>query len=374
MAMPGFVNRLLLLTTYMFYIVEGDGVCDGNHCADLLDPEHAELYLLQKKAQVIRKTTMVETASLARDIAKQKARITATPVERSTRGPVKEQLQHSKTSAFVTALRRSRHVTPLTHEQRIKMFSTAEASGLSESWKKAIIGACCLVLALALLAITVVNFIETRFSRVFGDIILQGIDTISEDIIGLDVTIGAMSVAVMQGKVTITNLKLANPPGCKSESFVHSNTVDLRLNLWNYAWKRCFGKEVSVEVDSILLRDVNLNFEQSASSSNAQDILERALSAEATPVKAKHDKNDYKLLLHNMMIADAGATVPFWGRVPVPTVQCKDFDQATAGRARSLQPIVVEILREFCQTGDWAGGVANGSKEKEVNSVSHLDR
>jgi len=104
-----------------------------------------------------------------------------------------------------------------------------------------------------------------------------------------------------------------------------------------------------------------MNVEKSASSSNIQDILSLVTTTKASMARKAFDPNkstkESKLTIHKMVISDAGATVPFWGRVAVPDVQCNDFDKATEGKARTVRPIVFKILQEFCQTGQWAGEV-----------------
>jgi len=199
--------------------------------------------------------------------------------------------------------------------------------------------------------------VETKGSGIFKNIVREGIETIAEDVLGLEVTFGSVEVGVLKGSIRITDLKIANPPDWKGESFLKSNTVDVRLNLWSYAFKRFFGREFDVVVDDVVFRDVDLNVEKSTSATNVQHILNMVNTSKGKSELKQMEaatKNNCKLTLHKMTIADARAKVPFWGQVAVPTVHCKDFDKATEGKAKALHPIVVELLREFCMTGEWA--------------------
>jgi len=323
-------------------------------CDPSVDTCTSDLNLLQKKASVVKAGSKMardeSKPALVKEVVKDVSKIKITAEAKMSLTAIhKEQCSHSKTSAFVMAAR-GPVVASMTHEHRLSMLSTTEASPLSEATKGAIIAACSIVLMLFIAATVVTIVVETRGSGIFKDIVKEGIETIAEDVLGLEVTVGSVEVGVMKGSIRITDLKIANPPDWKTECFLKSNTVDVRLNLWSYAFKRFFGREFDVVVDDVVFRDVDLNVERSASATNVKHILDMVNVSKVKPVL----KNNCKLTLHKMTIADARAKVPFWGQVAVPTVHCKDFDKATEGKAKALHPIVVELLREFCMTGEWA--------------------
>jgi len=217
-----FALGLLLVAGSFFHVALADlsditaTACDdGASCGDMTELEPSELYLLQRKAQVIRKAT-VETSSLTRDLVKVYTNKSTLPASLHIH-QFKDRCPHSRASAFVTAVRS--HVVPLTQEQRLAMLSTTQASGLSEAWTRFIIGACCFTVIFAGVAIVVLNIIQTRFARIFGDIIERGVQTVADDVLGLEVTLASKLVDVLKGRVILTDLKIANPPHCKSDSF-----------------------------------------------------------------------------------------------------------------------------------------------------------
>lgn len=346
MTLPGTVSTfgfsLLVLARVASAAQIDTAVCDG-----MCQEDASELYLLQKRARVVRKILGEPVSMLTSDV-----RITA---NKTVDEMCTLKVMHSKTSAFVTAVRGQ--VVPLSHQRRIAMLSTMEASGYSEPVNRAVIAACVLVLSLFAAATTVAIIIETKFQRVFKEIIQEGIETVSDEILCLDVTSGSTVVNVLKGSIMITDVKIANPTGWKTGCFFNANVVDIRLNLWNYVWK-CFffGNVTNVHVDSISFKEVAMNVERSASSSNVKDILDTAYGTEAKSERAdtKKGKKDCKLTIHKMTIMNAGATVPLWGHIGLPTVHCQDFDKATEGKAKTLRPIVTEVLREFCQSGEKA--------------------
>jgi len=245
------------------------------------------------------------------------------------------------------------------------MLSVSQASGFDEQWTSFLNAICVLVAFVIGSFIIALQLAERDFGAMFRGCIERGIASISEDLLGLDVSIGSISISVFQGKVILSDLKIANPTGCKIDSFLDASMVDIRLRLWSYAWRHFFGKVFVPEIDSILFQDVNLNIEKGLKSTNLQDILQKLVESREKQVgcsKSETGNQDSRLMLHQMTIAGAGATVPFVGRVPMPTVHCADFDKATHGKFRMTGSIVVEILRELCWSGDWADGLSHVQK------------
>lgn len=348
-----------------------ESTCEQAANSYIIDNEasDSELYLLQRQASII-KNSEKESRSLSKDhitTGKSLYNDAFTTVKQHALNNPECKLKpyHSRASAFVTAARA--RVVPLSQKQRLSMLSTMEASGLSDSASKASILACSLACVLTCAAFVVLMIVEAKYGRLVGDIVQQGMNTVAEDILGLDVTVSSMRIGVFQGSIILTDLKIANPPKCKNECFLTASAMDVRLNLWRYAWQRYFGRDTTVVVDALTLKDVNLHVEKSLESSNVEDILETVdgkkvweqslqdlLRSGTTEKKAsramKRGEDDCRFTLRRMTILAARATVPSRGHVAIPALHCADFDKATEGKAKAIRPIVGGILREFCQT------------------------
>jgi len=358
---------ILFMTSIAFASNFDAAVCDG-----AADVDTSELNLLQKRAQVIRKPVAENPSLLTTDAIKITTDRTAAvkfTTNRTGTSVCSIQMQHSKTSAFVIAMHG--RVVPLSQKQRLSMLSTTQVSGLSEAGNRAVIAACAFVVLLTAAVTLVLALIEIKFSQIFTEIVKEGIEIVANDILGLNVTIGSMVVGVLKGSVMITDFNIANPPEWKTDCFLNANTIDIRLNLWGYVWKRFFGRPFDVEVDSIVFKDLGLNVEKSASASNVQAILamvqENKDKLDRTSTSPTKGKKEHKLILHKMKIEDATATVPFWGHIAMPSVHCKDFDKATEGKAKTLPPIVVEILRELSLA---SAMVVDEQQDKSVSIVA----
>jgi len=325
-----------------------------------------ELYLLQRHAQVIRKSTSsrdnatvagVKTATVgslsasgsramvaADAVAKTAANRSAGYVSKNSSA----HLVQSRTLKIVIPVGpRQPPGPPLTKEQR-KQHALHAQDRIRDFWTQFIILVGGAVLVLGAVLTMILNVIENAFARIFGEMIEVGIEAIADEILGLDVSFGSVQVSVLRGSVHITDLKISNPPKWKQKSdcFLHANLIDVRLYLWDYVWSHSFSKVEHIQIDSIVFKDMNLDVEKSMWSSNVHDIL--------AIVKGKTKPKDdgagkCQVILHKLTIADASATVPFLGRIVVPTIQYKDFDKDTEGKVTTLQPIVVEILKSLCE-------------------------
>lgn len=322
------------------------------------DASESDLYLLQRKAQVIIKSTSSAGSRAITDLASRLPKVTPTRLltvdtasDSISRHHLLNRQLHSRSSAFVTALRS--RAPNVTYDQRLAMLSTTQASGLSEPWTCVIIIVCSLVFFVAVAAVV----LETFFANIFAEIIELGIVAVADEILGLDVKFGSMQVGVVRGSVLVTDLQVANPGNWKSTSFLNVNKVEVHLNLLRYAWKYIFSNAQIVELNYINLLDVNLVLEKSMWSSNVHDILAILHGTKPKPEsKSSRPKSEptksgkeSEFILHKFTIADIYATVTLLGRIAVPSIQCDDFDLKTEGKVRTSRAIAIEILKAFCE-------------------------
>lgn len=163
---------------------------------------------------------------------------------------------------------------------------------------------------------------------------------------GVDTTLGSADIGLLSGSVSLRDLKVANPPGHKSDRFLGMGGGDVSVSLATL-------RQPIVEVQQFKLSDITINLERAAGKANYQVILDNLKRFESgsktEPKPADEKKFVVKLLditnvkVHVNLLPEGGQLTTV--NIPIDSVQLKDVGTAGKGVPLSeLMNIIVKAL------------------------------
>jgi hypothetical protein len=90
--------------------------------------------------------------------------------------------------------------------------------------------------------------------------------------LGVSTTLADISISLLGGKASLSGLKVANPPGFKTDKFLGMGTGEVAVSLGSLT-------EQTIVIPDVRLADIEVNLEQSGKSSNLDPLLARARAA-----------------------------------------------------------------------------------------------
>ena len=207
----------------------------------------------------------------------------------------------------------------------------------------------------AVAAVIVILIIATILISL-DSIIERGIETAGSASLGTDVVLSDADLSLLTGRVSLADLKIANPAGFETDHL-------FRLGRAQVMVKPTALLQDEIVVEHVILDSPSLIIEQSLSGSNLSVVLgnikrttapkEEPEKKEPEPAEPKAEKTFRIKLLHIK-----GAEVTFASvltgsqpiKVPLPEIRRENISNAD-GTGMQLAQIVEEVLVEMMQTG-----------------------
>lgn len=103
-------------------------------------------------------------------------------------------------------------------------------------------------------------------ARIFLTQIIQtGVSTVAPMITGVPVTIGDVSISILQGYVALDNVKVGNPEGYKAENMVSLNRAVFDIDLGSLFTEK-------IRIEEITVDGLDLYYEQKLNRNNISDL------------------------------------------------------------------------------------------------------
>mmetsp|Transcript_46815 Transcript_46815/g.100108 ORF Transcript_46815/g.100108 Transcript_46815/m.100108 type:complete len:247 (+) Transcript_46815:108-848(+) len=197
------------------------------------------------------------------------------------------------------------------------------------------------------LAVLFCALLVTVKGGAFGGIAKQLIESWDHRYLGVQVTIRSIRLHPFMGKVIITGLKMANPPGYSSEYMLQAGKLVLDIDMCRFLCSR--GKQIPVQVLTIV--DVEVVAEVSGTSANLRDVIDHLHRVKLINEEDEEQEevSTYKVDLHRILVQNVGVkVVTSWlggtdMKLFAPDISYSDFAE-DYGRRLSVNDIVAIIL------------------------------
>lgn len=173
---------------------------------------------------------------------------------------------------------------------------------------------------------------------------------------GVDTTLSGASVGLLSGSLGLRDLKIANPPGHKSDRFFGLGAGDVSVSLMSL-------RQQIIEVPLLSLSDITLNLEKSGDKANYQVILDNLKRFETGgSTKEKPPADEKRFVIGVLSIKNVKVHVdllPLGGElttlnIPIDSVELKDV--GTAGKGVPMSELVNIIIKALLAVVTENGG------------------
>lgn len=210
-----------------------------------------------------------------------------------------------------------------------------------------------------LIVVIATAFLLTLAIANIDRIVERVIETAGTEAAGVTVSVDGVKILVKEGAGSVSGLRIANPPGFKSNFAIDIRTVDLAIDIDSLT------KDIIV-VDSVQIDSANINYEQSASGSNLQAILDNLSNGSSGEQGegAGESGNSVKVIIRRVNFVNANAilSIPALNKsrsIEIPEIRLRDIGTDTQGASASelaemiLRPIIENSLSAAVNaTGD----------------------
>lgn len=160
-----------------------------------------------------------------------------------------------------------------------------------------------IVLVLVILVVTLIHL--------FGDRALKaGIETAATKALGVDVTIGDLSLSLLRGKLELRDLVIDNPPG-----YQHPELLNFKRAYIDVAVTSLLSDTVKIE--QMQFEDITMVIEQKGLTNNLKEVLNALPSGETAPKSTTDEPatEGKKLHVDNLEISNIAVKVKL---LPIP--------------------------------------------------------
>ena len=160
-----------------------------------------------------------------------------------------------------------------------------------------------IVLVLVILVVTLIHL--------FGDRALKaGIETAATKTLGVNVTIGDLSLSLLRGKLELRDLVIDNPPGYQHPELLNIGRAYIDVTVTSLL-------SDTVKIEEIRFEDITMVIEQKGLTNNLKEVLNALPSGQTAP-KSTTDEPDTegkKLHVDNLEISNVAVKVKL---LPIP--------------------------------------------------------
>jgi len=196
-----------------------------------------------------------------------------------------------------------------------------------------------------------------------NSIVKNAIETIGPQYLGAPVRVKDVDISLSEGRGTLTDLEIGNPPGFEGPYALRVGTVSMTLDVANSSTGLVVLKHVKIDGARV-----------AAIAKSAKDTSFQALSAN---VPASNSPSPIKLIIDQFDLTNTQAAVssPLLARaaeVNVPDVHLKDIGRASGGVGvgavldQVLAPITKAVTRSLTEAGMQGLGVDPNQLKSEA--------
>jgi len=196
-----------------------------------------------------------------------------------------------------------------------------------------------------------------------NSIVKNAIETIGPQYLGAPVRVKDVDISLSEGRGTLTDLEIGNPPGFEGPYALRVGTVSMTLDVANSSTGLVVLKHVKIDGARV-----------AAIAKSAKDTNFQALSAN---VPASNSPSPIKLIIDQFDLTNTQAAVssPLLARaaeVNVPDVHLKDIGRASGGVGvgavldQVLAPITKAVTRSLTEAGMQGLGVDPNQLKSEA--------
>lgn len=207
------------------------------------------------------------------------------------------------------------------------------------------------------------------------------IETFVPPITGTKVSVGNIKSAIFQGKIKITDIVIHNPQGYKTSNAFRIGTVAVDVNVKSIMTDK-------IIVNSVLIDDVHVTYEQTLSSNNLNDIKKNVEAFSKKPAQASQSpevstategKKGKKCVIktldikHGQVFAGVSIVGNVSTGVAIPDVHMENIGEETAGKkALTFTEAFVEIFKVVIN--EIAGALGDTALSFGTNVIEELQK
>ncbi len=230
-----------------------------------------------------------------------------------------------------------------------------------------------------LIAVIVVIFLVVIIGFVSIDSILKyAIKTAVKQQLNVDASAAMVSLSIFSGNVTISNLKIGNPPGYQYEHVLEANSISVTTSISSLLSN-------PVEINDVTIDGVTMVIEQKGMTNNLSDILKSMPKPQQTETKttepAKKGKSVHISSVGMKNLAVTAKLLPIPGKSDALTLRIASMHLSNLGGEKSslgdvVGKIFAAISAEIASKGagifpsDLTGSIQNAGKSFESATES----
>lgn len=136
-----------------------------------------------------------------------------------------------------------------------------------------------------------------------GQIVKSGIETVGPKLVGVPVTVGSVSLSLLQGTGSLSNVVVGNPEGFKSDYAFRLKDVQLALDSGSL-----FSDKVKIH--RVLINAPEINYELALGKSNL-GTLQSTIKKQSKSSGSKDEKSSKQVTIKDFYIKNATVTTGF---------------------------------------------------------------
>jgi hypothetical protein len=203
------------------------------------------------------------------------------------------------------------------------------------------------VVVVVIVAALLVTFLLSNLDS----LVKQAIETVGTEVVGTNVRVDQVSIALDEGRGEIAGLRIANPRGFPDGSALELSLIALDLDVQNISAEL-------VTLESIIVAGARINAVQGSGGNNLQALLDnirRSSDGGGSSSSGTDDGPDTKLIIDEFRFEDAQVSVAVTGlpggrSASVPDVVLRDIGRQSNGVTASeaarqiLEPLVQQSM------------------------------
>lgn len=178
----------------------------------------------------------------------------------------------------------------------------------------------------------------------FNNIALRTTETIATNALGVDVKIGSLDVALLDKRVTVANIKIANPEGYKGNYIIEIGQIDIGLNSVSSSLIDFKNIDVTEPVINVEINDKGMNVmdlkNQLSSGGNASENSSSGGDA-GESIKVTIDSAEIKTTTINASVAFLDKNIASF------TMPSMKFTDIGKGENTSAGDAMTQILKKY---------------------------
>jgi hypothetical protein len=186
------------------------------------------------------------------------------------------------------------------------------------------------VLKSIIIIVLVLVILVVMLIHLFGDRALKaGIETAATKALGVDVTIGDLSLSLLKGKLELRDLVIDNPPGYQHPELLNFGRANINISVTSLL-------SDTVEIEQMQFEDITMVIEQKGLTNNLKEVLNALPSGQTAPKDTtdEPDTEAKKLHIDNLEISNVtvkAKLLPIPGKADTVTLKVAPIKMTDLG-------------------------------------------